>query len=84
MPDAVKAELLGAKDMLARSVDLASDAFAEIRDFAEDLGLTIGCNVESVTARAAETDASIELLQRIARLDPRSLTKAALPLRTSA
>lgn len=65
VPASTERELLAAPDMLARSVDLAADAFAEIQAFAETQGLTVGCNVESVTARAAEVDASIELLRRV-------------------
>jgi hypothetical protein len=65
VPMQVKRELLGAPDMLARSIELAADAIAEIHAFAEQLGLAVGCNVESVTARAAEVDASIELLRRV-------------------
>lgn len=65
VPMHVKRELLSSRDMLARSVELAADAFAEIHEFAEQQGLTVGCNVESVTARAAEVDASIELLRRV-------------------
>ena len=65
VPAPLKRELLGARDMLARSVELAAEAFAEIHAFAKDQGLVVGCNVESVTARAAEVDASIELLRRV-------------------
>jgi hypothetical protein len=68
VPKPVKQELLAATDMLARSVELAADTFAEIHAFAETRGLIVGCNVESVTARPAEVDASIELLQRIDRI----------------
>ena len=65
LPPAVKRELLGAKDMLARSIELAADAFAEIRAFADEQRLPIGCNVESVSSRAHELEASAELVHRI-------------------
>jgi hypothetical protein len=65
VPNATKRELLASKDMLARSVELAVEAFAEIRAFAEQQGLTVGCNVESLTARASEIDASLELLSQL-------------------
>ena len=71
LPAAVKRELLSAKDMLERSVDLATEAFAEIRAFAADHGLTVGCNVESVSSRPAEVEASIELVHRVAQCYPR-------------
>lgn len=76
VPSRVKKELLTANDMLSRSIDLAADAFAEIRGFAHERGLTVGCNVESVTARAVEVQASLELLQRIDQLAPRALTRS--------
>ncbi|HEY6079819.1 MAG TPA: hypothetical protein VIW29_13485 [Polyangiaceae bacterium] len=68
VPGPVKRELLAAKDMLARSIDLATETFAEIRGFAREQGLVVGCNVESVTARTAEVEASIELLRRVDRM----------------
>ena len=81
VPSLVKRELLTATDMLARSVALAAEAFAEIRDFASAQGMAVGCNVESVTVRAAEVDASLELLHRIDRLDSRAQA-ATLAVRT--
>jgi hypothetical protein len=68
VPGPTKRELLAATDMLARSIELAAAAFAEIHDFARACGLVVGANVESVTVRAAEVEASIELLRRIDRL----------------
>lgn len=65
VPPAVRSDLLSATDMLARSVALAADAYAELRDFAAAEGLTVGCNVESVSSRAAEVDASVELVRRL-------------------
>ena len=71
LPASVRRELLSAKDMLARSVELAEDAFDEIRAFATQLGLDVGCNVESVSSRAEEVEASVELVRRIDQLTPR-------------
>jgi hypothetical protein len=70
VPDQVKRELLSAKDMLMRSIELATEACAEIRAFAVEQGLSVGCNVESVSSRAAEVEASVELVRRIDRLYP--------------
>jgi hypothetical protein len=67
VPPSVKRELLSAKDMFARSLELATEAFAELRAFASGQGLTVGCNVESVSSRRAEVEASIELVRRVAR-----------------
>lgn len=70
IPPAVKRELLSARDMLERSVQLAAEAYAEICDFASEQRLAVGCNVESVCSRAAEVDAAAELVHRIHRLGP--------------
>jgi hypothetical protein len=71
LPAPVKSELLSAKDMLARSIELATAAFDEVRAFAAEQGLSVGCNVESVSSRAEEVEASVELVRRIDRLFPR-------------
>jgi hypothetical protein len=68
----VKQDLLAAKDMLARSIELAVDTFIEVRDYAIAQGLSIGCNVESVSARPAELEASVELFKRIDALRRRT------------
>lgn len=75
VPTPIKRELLAASQMLTRSVELAVDAFAEIREFALEQGIHVGCNVESVTARAPEVEASIELLHRVDRLLAQQLTQ---------
>jgi len=68
VPAPVKRQLLSANDMLAHSIDLATQAFAEIRAFAAVQGITVGCNVESVSSRADELAASVELVRRIDHL----------------
>jgi hypothetical protein len=71
LPAPVKRELLCAKDMLSRSVELAAEAFDQVRAFAAEQGLDVGCNVESVSARAEEVEASVQLVWRIDQLAPR-------------
>jgi len=71
VPESVKRDLRAAKDMLQRSVELAAEAFAEIRTFAANQGLSVGCNVESVSTRAAEVEASVELVRRVDQLGSR-------------
>jgi 5,10-methylenetetrahydrofolate reductase len=71
LPPSTRRDLLSAKDMLTRSVELAAEAFAELRAFAAEQGLDVGCNVESVSARVEEVDASVELVRRIDQLAPR-------------
>lgn len=65
VPPAVQQDLLAAPDMFARSIELARDIYAELHAFASDLGLTVGCNVESVSSRATEVEASVELVKRM-------------------
>ena len=84
LPPAVKRELLAAPDMLTRSIELAFEAFAEIRAFAAEHGLSIGCNVESVSTRMAEVEASVELVRRIDQLVARDSTAGARALPSSA
>jgi hypothetical protein len=61
-------ELLHAHDILRTSVELALDNFAELLDFARTKGITLGCNVESVSLRKDEIDASVELVERVAKM----------------
>jgi hypothetical protein len=63
-------ELRFAADPLAKSVDLCEHIFAEVWEYACDKGIPVGINVESVSIRKAEIDASVELYRRLsARLD---------------
>jgi hypothetical protein len=66
VPSSIAHALSSAEDMLARSIELAVEVFQEVHYFAEQLGLDVGCNVESVSSRACEVEASIELTWRIA------------------
>jgi len=80
LPAYVEQELLSARDMLARSVELAAETFDCLRAFALEQGLHVGANVESVSARAEEIDASLELLARVDRLtSPRANARGGAP-----
>jgi 5,10-methylenetetrahydrofolate reductase len=65
-------ELQFATDPLARSVELCERIFAEVWDYARDKGIPLGVNVESVSVRKAEIEASVELLQLLRRRIERS------------
>jgi 5,10-methylenetetrahydrofolate reductase len=65
-------ELQFATDPLARSVELCEHIFAEVWDYARDKGIPLGVNVESVSIRKAEIEASVELLQLLRRRIERS------------
>jgi len=57
-------------DTLERSVDLCERVFTDVQDYAREKRLPIGINVESVSIRRSEIDASVELYRRLSsRLD---------------
>jgi hypothetical protein len=58
-------ELRFAADPLAKSLELCERIFAEVWDYARDKGIPLGVNVESVSIRKVEIEASVELLQRL-------------------
>ncbi|HVZ71319.1 MAG TPA: 5,10-methylenetetrahydrofolate reductase [Polyangia bacterium] len=61
-------DLLHAADPLASSVDLCERIFAEAWDYAREKGVPLGVNVESVSIRKREIEASVELLHRLRRV----------------
>ena len=56
-------ELRLATDPLAKSLELCERIFAEVWEYARDKDIPLGVNVESVSIRKTEIDASVELLQ---------------------
>jgi len=60
-------ELQFARDPLAKSLELCERIFAEVRDYACDKGIPLGVNVESVSIRKEEIEASMELLHLLRR-----------------
>ena len=68
VPRWLQNELLHADDTLATSVDVCADVFADLHEFGRAHGITLGCNVESVSLRQDEIDASVELVHRVARI----------------
>ena len=63
-------ELRHSADTLERSIDLCESVFTEVQDYAREKQLALGINVESVSIRKAEVDASVELYRRLSsRLD---------------
>ena len=58
-------ELRLAADPLAKSVELCERIFAEVWEYARDKDIPLGVNVESVSIRKTEIEASVELLQRL-------------------
>jgi hypothetical protein len=65
-------DLRFAADPLATSVELCDRIFSEVWDYARDHGVPIGANVESISIRKVEIEASLELLRRLRRRMGRS------------
>ncbi len=58
-------ELRTSADPLTTSIDLCEKIFAEIWEYSREKGIPIGVNVESVSIRKTEIDASVDLFQRL-------------------
>jgi hypothetical protein len=59
-------ELRHSRDILERSVDLCVDLAEELADFARAQGVAAGMNVESISIRKEEIEASAVLFRRLA------------------
>jgi hypothetical protein len=58
-------ELRHSADPLERSIDLCESVFTDVLEYAREKHLPIGINVESVSIRKSEVEASVELFQRL-------------------
>jgi len=58
-------DLQYAADPLTKSVELCERTFAEAWDYAREKGIPLGVNVESVSIRKVEIEASVELFARL-------------------
>lgn len=65
IPRWLENELIHSQDILQKSVDISEQNWRELKAFADEKGIPLGCNIESVAIRKAEIDASIELLHRV-------------------
>jgi len=65
IPKWLENELTHSNDILHKSIDFSEQSWLDLKDFADEKGIPIGCNVESVAIRKVEIDASIELLRRV-------------------
>ncbi len=65
-PEWLEAELRGSHDILARSVELCAGLAGELAAYAREKGIPAGMNVESVSIRREEIDASCALFRRLA------------------
>lgn len=67
IPQWLENELIHSNDILQKSVDFSEQSWRELKHFADEKGIPIGCNIESVAIRKVEVDASIELLRRVSQ-----------------
>lgn len=65
IPRWLENDLMHSDDILQRSVDHSEQNWNELKAFAEEKRIPIGCNIESVAVRKVEVEASIELLKRV-------------------
>lgn len=65
IPKWLENELVHSNDILQKSVDFSEQSWLELKSFADEKGIPVGCNIESVAIRKVEVDASIELLRRV-------------------
>lgn len=65
IPRWLENDLLNSNDILEKSVDFSHRNWLELKSFADEKGIPVGCNIESVAIRKVEVEASIELLNRI-------------------
>jgi len=68
IPQRLEGKLRTSDDILHDSLQLSIDIFKELYHLGKELGVPIGCNVESVAIRKVEIEASIELLHRIKKI----------------
>lgn len=67
IPRWLENELTHTRDILQKSVDFCEQIWLELKSFADEKGIPIGCNIESVAIRKVEIEASIELLSRVSK-----------------
>lgn len=67
IPKWLENELVHSHDILQKSVDFSAQNWLELKHFADEKGIPVGCNIESVAIRKVEVDASIELLRRVSQ-----------------
>jgi hypothetical protein len=68
IPKWLENELIHTKDILQKSVNFSEQSWLELKSYADEKKIPIGCNVESVAIKKIEIEASIELLRRISKL----------------
>lgn len=73
VPQWLENELQYSADILNKSVQLSKRIFQELWEFGIEKNIPIGCNIESISIRKIEIEASIQLLQEIKEIFATSL-----------
>ncbi|MBL1276098.1 MAG: methylenetetrahydrofolate reductase [Ectothiorhodospiraceae bacterium] len=68
IPPWLENELTHSNDIIQQSVNFSAQNWQELKAFANEKNIPIGCNIESVAVRKVEVEAAIELLQRVSTL----------------
>ena len=61
VPQSVESRLNASADYLAQSCEIIKEIWSELKSFGDKNGLNLSANVESVMAKRAEIEASLEL-----------------------
>ncbi len=61
-------EILRAENPLDKSVEVLLDAFKELLAFADKKNIPIGCNIESISIRKSEIEASVYMAKEIKKM----------------
>ncbi|HOM02922.1 MAG TPA: methylenetetrahydrofolate reductase [Acetivibrio sp.] len=65
IPRWLENDLMNSEDILNKSVSLSKSIFNELMEFCLEKGIPVGCNIESVSVRKVEIEASIALAKDI-------------------
>lgn len=65
IPKWLENELIHSQDILDKSIRLLIKQFQELAEFAKEKRIPIGCNIESISVRKVEIEASIQLVEEI-------------------
>lgn len=65
VPDWLENNLLSSEEMLEKSIEVTTAIYKELTSIAKEEGISIGCNIESISIRKEEIEGSIKLAKVI-------------------
>ncbi len=68
IPNWLENDLKNSEDILEKSVQISKENFSKLFNFAQKKGIPIGCNIESVSIRKVEIEASIQIARDIKKI----------------